>query len=104
VLVPVYQALELDWRAETVGSIEGEIGKVAHEEVRDAFVAAFARRHELRPGDAASSLIGEAEPLRGFHDPDAPPRSQRISLAAAKIVHHDEGEGSPPAARPDSEA
>lgn len=95
VLVPVYEALELDWRAETAGSVEDEIGRVGHDEVRSAFLAAFARAYELEPGEAAGSLIREAEALREYHDPAATPRSQRVSFAAAKIVHHEDGERSP---------
>lgn len=87
VLVPVYEALDLDWRPATAGSIEDEIGLVTHAEVRAAFVQAFAREHDLEQGAEAAALIEEAHPLRGYHDPDAKARSGPRPSSDPKTLH-----------------
>lgn len=76
VLVPVYEALELDWDPATAGCIEDEIGLVTHAEVREAFIRAFARHHALEPGEHAHALMEEARPLHSYHDPDENPRAR----------------------------
>jgi len=48
VLVPVYEALELDWEPETSGSVASELGReVDPGEVEEALIAELGRRYEL---------------------------------------------------------
>ena len=96
VLVPVYEALGLDWRPATVGSVAEEIGLVTPGEVRSAFVDAFAKHHTLEQGAPASSLTAEADVFRSFHDPTGSPRRSARSqgpASASKIVVVDAEEG-----------
>ena len=92
VLLPVYEALELEWRPSTVGSVADEVGFVTLDDVRGAFIDAFARRHELKSGGAASSWVEEAHAYRSFHDPAASPRSSTRQASASKTLHVEDGE------------
>ena len=95
VLIPVYEALELDWRPATVGSVADEVGFVTFDEVRSAFVDAFARRRRIEPGALDRPLFESAEALRRLHDPDAPARGGLASatvLAGTKAIHARDGE------------
>lgn len=50
VLIPVYEALELDWEPATTGSVADELGsQVGVAEVEDALVAELGRRYKLEP-------------------------------------------------------
>ena len=89
VLVPVYEALELEWQPSTVGSIADEIGLVTFEEVRRAFVDAFARRRSISRAGFERELVEAAESLRRFHDPDASPRGGRVRRTGPKTVDAD---------------
>ena len=74
VLVPVYEALGLEWRPETAGSIAAELGTGPGETesltaaVRDAFVARLATEHEIEPAEIDAATLALAEKL----GPDAP--------------------------------
>jgi octanoyl-[GcvH]:protein N-octanoyltransferase len=65
VLVPVYEALEIDWRPTTVGSVEDEVPGVTPAGVEEATVAALGERFELSEGlldPQALSLAEQLEP------------------------------------------
>jgi octanoyl-[GcvH]:protein N-octanoyltransferase len=47
VLIPVYEALRLEWEPATAGSIEDEIGKVRAADVEGAIVKRLGERYEL---------------------------------------------------------
>lgn len=47
-LVPVYEALGLEWDPATAGSITDEVGDLAPATVEDAILNALAERHDLR--------------------------------------------------------
>jgi len=66
VLVPVYEALGLDWDPETSGSISGELGReVALEEVEDALIAELAKRHELVGAEIDPQTMEDAIAIAG---------------------------------------
>jgi hypothetical protein len=47
VLIPVYSALGVAWRPETVGSVSAEVGGAGIDDVENATRAAFERRFEI---------------------------------------------------------
>jgi octanoyl-[GcvH]:protein N-octanoyltransferase len=67
VLIPVYEALGLDWDPGTVGSLEDEVPGLAWETAEEAIVAAFDRRFVLEEGDLPSDVLRLAEQLRTRH-------------------------------------
>jgi lipoate-protein ligase A len=67
VLVPVYEALALDWDPRTVGSVEDEIGPVSWEDARDAMVAELEDRFELTHGSLDPETLALAERLAPEH-------------------------------------
>lgn len=82
VLIPVYEALDLEWDPATVGSVAGEVGFVTFSEVRAAFLDAFARRRSVVRGEVDDALVEHAEALRPMHDPATPrarPQSPKTS-------------------------
>ena len=67
VLVPVYDALGLDWDPATVGSIEDEVPGVTLEQVIDAVVAELAERYEIEEGEFDAETLARAETLADQH-------------------------------------
>jgi octanoyl-[GcvH]:protein N-octanoyltransferase len=65
VLVPVYDALGLEWDPATAGSVEDEIGEVGLAAVVDVILASLAERYELSEDELDSTtleLAGRLEP------------------------------------------
>jgi octanoyl-[GcvH]:protein N-octanoyltransferase len=73
VLVPVYEALELDWDPRTVGALaeEVDVREGLWETVRDALLAAYAERYELVPGTIDEETLALARSLAAEHRPPA---------------------------------
>ena len=71
ILIPVYDALQLPWKPETVGSIEDELGTIDYEEVLQAILNEFTSFHDLHDGSLASDIMGLAESTE--HEYLAPP-------------------------------
>ena len=78
VLVPVYEALGLEWDPETAGSVEDALGAPPPPadgpdpllvEVKDAMRAELAERYELRDAAIDETTMRMAEELRSFHTP-----------------------------------
>lgn len=78
VLVPVYEALGLDWDPETAGSIADELGSPPAPaegpdpllaEVRAALRAEIDARYEVTETELDDETMRLAEELRGFHVP-----------------------------------
>ena len=78
VLVPVYDALELDWEPETTGSVATELGEddaTLQADVPDPLIArtidavraVLAREYELRDAELDERTIRLAEELRSDH-------------------------------------
>ena len=65
VLIPVYEALRLDWEPRSVGSLRDELGQLEIAAVERAILDEFGARFELVPGSLGSAtreLAGRLEP------------------------------------------
>ena len=67
VLVPVYDALEIDWRPETTGSLHDEVGPALFDDVKAAVLKEFATTYELYDGSLTSETLSMAEKLEPEH-------------------------------------
>ena len=67
VLLPVYRALGVDWRPETVGSIEDELGVTDYDAAAQAILDEFAARYELYDGALSLETLRLAKRLEGEH-------------------------------------
>ena len=64
VLIPVYEALELDWDPATAGSVADELGReVELDEVEGALIAALGSRYELEEGELDEETLERARSL-----------------------------------------
>jgi lipoate-protein ligase A len=69
VLVPVYQALGLDWDPATVGSLADEVPGLTWEQAERAIVARFALAYELEEDTLSDSVLALATSLEPRHMP-----------------------------------
>ncbi len=67
ILVPVYDALALDWQPDTVGSVEDELGSVSYEDVHQAIVDEFASRYALYEAPLDDETLALAKELAPEH-------------------------------------
>ena len=67
VLLPVYEALQLEWDPATVGSLEVEVPGTTWEKVEAAILEAFASRYELEDGDLTEETLALARELVPRH-------------------------------------
>ena len=67
VLVPVYDALDVPWRPETVGSVEDELGGAEYDAVAQAILDEFGARYALYDGTISGETLRAAEGLEGEH-------------------------------------
>ena len=67
VLVPVYEALELEWRPATTGSVVEEAPGTTWEGVSDVIEAEYARRHGLEPARLDGGTLALARTLAPEH-------------------------------------
>ncbi len=67
VLLPVYDALDVDWRPETVGSIEDELGIADYDAAVRAILDEFAARYTLYDGTLSAETLRLAEELEPEH-------------------------------------
>ena len=67
VLVPVYDALGVRWRPETVGSVEDELGGADYEAVAQAILDEFGARYALYDGALSAETLRLAETLEAEH-------------------------------------
>lgn len=67
VLVPVYEALGLDWDPDTVGSVEDAVPGATLDDVERVLLAALARRFELHEGAADEATLALAARLEPRH-------------------------------------
>jgi lipoate-protein ligase A len=62
VLVPVYEALELDWDPATSGSVSDEVGReVDPGELEEAVIAELARSYDLVDAELDEETVRQAE-------------------------------------------
>ncbi len=65
-LLPVYEALELDWDPETAGAAEDELGRsLSREDLAAALIEAIAEEHELERADVDEETLALAHRLAG---------------------------------------
>jgi octanoyl-[GcvH]:protein N-octanoyltransferase len=67
VLVPVYQALGLDWDPATAGSVEDELGRADMDEAEEAVLAELGARYDLRETELDAGTMRLAESLEAEH-------------------------------------
>jgi lipoate-protein ligase A len=67
VLVPVYDALGLQWNPDTTGSVQDETSGVTYLDAQQAIVDEFASRYELAEGTLARDTVALAEELEPEH-------------------------------------
>jgi lipoate-protein ligase A len=67
VLIPVYEALELEWDPATAGSVADEVGELGAVAVEEAILAAIAERYDLREEPLDRATLGLAEQLEAEH-------------------------------------
>jgi lipoate-protein ligase A len=68
-LVPVYEALELDWDPDTSGSVAAELGReVDPDEVTDALVARLGRDNVVSEAELDDETLALARRLLDDHD------------------------------------
>ncbi len=67
VLVPVYEALGLEWRPETTGSVAEEAPGASWEGVVEALLAEYGRSYELEPVELDSETLELARRLAPDH-------------------------------------
>ena len=67
VLVPVYDALGLDWDPATAGSVEDEVGEVGSAAAEEAILSGLGERHELREAELDSATLELAARLEPNH-------------------------------------
>ena len=62
-LVPVYDALELEWDPASVGSVEDEVGPTALEAVEEAILTELAKAFRLEPAELGPEVLERAAEL-----------------------------------------
>lgn len=67
VLLPVYEALKLDWNPATVGSLEDEAPGTIWEQVEAALLDTFSSRYELEDGGISEEVLALASQLAPRH-------------------------------------
>lgn len=67
VLVPVYDALGLEWRPETTGSLADEVTRIGWEDARAALEAEYAVLYELEPVELDAETLALARRLAPEH-------------------------------------
>ena len=67
VLIPIYHALGVEWRPETVGSVEAELGGADYDAAAQAILTEFKTRYELYDGALSAETLRAAEALVGEH-------------------------------------
>ena len=67
VLLPVYDALAVEWRPETVGSVEDELGGADYDAVAQAILDEFGARYDLYEGAISTETLHAAEGLEAEH-------------------------------------
>jgi octanoyl-[GcvH]:protein N-octanoyltransferase len=67
VLIPVYQALDLDWDPSTTGGLDNEVPGIAWDEAERSIVKSFANRYDLEPGMITEETLALARTLGPRH-------------------------------------
>ncbi|MCH2187643.1 lipoate--protein ligase family protein [Myxococcota bacterium] len=90
VLVPVYEALELDWKPETAGAVEDVVPGVRPTDARAALLDQLPTDRGWLPGKLDPGTLSRAESLLDWHDPGRSPRANASAQAGSKTIRvHD---------------
>jgi octanoyl-[GcvH]:protein N-octanoyltransferase len=68
VLIPVYEALGLEWDPTTTGSVEDEVPGISWEDMADAVLARFGQRLELGEEALPPEILTRARELAPLHE------------------------------------
>jgi len=68
VLIPVYEALGLEWDPTTTGSVEDEVPGISWEDMADAVLARFGQRLELEEEALPPEILTRARELAPLHE------------------------------------
>jgi octanoyl-[GcvH]:protein N-octanoyltransferase len=68
VLIPVYEALGLEWDPTTTGSVEDEVPGISWDEVAEAVLARFRQRSELVEEALPPEILTRARELAPLHE------------------------------------
>jgi len=68
VLIPVYQALELDWDPATTGSVEDEVPGVLWDDVEEAILSRFRESYDLVEDSLPAEIMTRARELQPMHE------------------------------------
>jgi len=79
ILVPVYSALDLEWRPETTGSVAAEAPGTTWQHVVDSLLAEYGERYELEPVELDEETLELARGLAPEHVPDVAARSPEVA-------------------------
>jgi hypothetical protein len=66
-LIPVYEALGLDWDPATAGSIEDEVARITAQQAEEAVMAQLGRLYELREAPTDAETLALAVRLESDH-------------------------------------
>jgi octanoyl-[GcvH]:protein N-octanoyltransferase len=69
VLIPVYQALQLDWDPATAGSLQDEVPTITWEGTVEAITDALGQRFVLEEGSVSTETLALAAELEPWHVP-----------------------------------
>lgn len=72
VLVPVYEALDVDWRPATVGALEDALPGLTLDQVREAVIAAVAAVASIEPGELPLEVVEMGRRLSATHQTTVP--------------------------------
>jgi octanoyl-[GcvH]:protein N-octanoyltransferase len=67
VLIPVYQALDLDWDPSTIGSLDNEVPVITWDQAERSIEESFANRYDLEPGMITEETLALARTLGPRH-------------------------------------
>ncbi len=67
VLIPVYEALDLEWDPATAGSLEDEVPGISWEEAAEAIIRRFADSYELVEDSLRPEIMDRAKDLQAAH-------------------------------------
>ncbi len=67
VLIPVYEALDLEWDPATAGSLEDEVPGISWEDAAEAILRRFADSYELVEGSLRPEIMDRAKHLQAAH-------------------------------------
>jgi octanoyl-[GcvH]:protein N-octanoyltransferase len=71
VLIPVYEALGLEWDPATAGSVDHEVPGTSWEQVEDAILSSFGESHGLFEEPLSAEVVERALELQAVHEVEA---------------------------------